>query len=167
MEPESSLPHSQASATHPYPGLAQSNASPRNTPPRRSEWGSSLPPDIYIYIYIHTHTYFFFKESYFRPEDIQINVSTVLKWLSKIHFSGSETPWWLTQATNIAFTQIQLTWQYLITAIVISQQTQQQAYMPIRLDERHTISAMQMDWIFEMTNRTQENEVERLQTTPT
>ena len=44
MEPEGSLPHSQASATRPYPGLAHSsphahnpppgdNTSPRNTPP--------------------------------------------------------------------------------------------------------------------------------------
>ena len=47
MEPEGSLPHSQASATCPYPVPAQSSPhilrdiSPRNTPPpRRSEWGS-------------------------------------------------------------------------------------------------------------------------------
>ena len=38
MEPEGSLPYSQASATCPYPGPAQSSpilrdASPRNTPP--------------------------------------------------------------------------------------------------------------------------------------
>ena len=45
MEPEGSLPHSQASATRPYPGLAQSsphthNAYPRNTPPGDSSGGA-------------------------------------------------------------------------------------------------------------------------------
>jgi hypothetical protein len=52
-------------------------------------------------------------------------------------------------------------------ANVISQQIQRQAYMPVRIDARQTIPAMQMDWVFEITNRTQETEVERLQTTPT
>ena len=32
MEPEGSLPHSQASATRPYPGLAQSSPHTRNPP---------------------------------------------------------------------------------------------------------------------------------------
>ena len=45
MEPEGSLLHSQASATRPYPGLAQfsphilRNASPRNTPPKDPSGG--------------------------------------------------------------------------------------------------------------------------------
>ena len=33
MEPEGSLPHSQASATRPYPGLAQSSPHAHNPPP--------------------------------------------------------------------------------------------------------------------------------------
>ena len=33
MEPESSLPHSQASATRPYPGLAQSSPHTHKQPP--------------------------------------------------------------------------------------------------------------------------------------
>ena len=33
MEPEGSLPHSQASATRPYPGLAQSSPHTHNPPP--------------------------------------------------------------------------------------------------------------------------------------
>ena len=33
MEPEGSLPHSQASANRPYPGLAQSNPHAHNPPP--------------------------------------------------------------------------------------------------------------------------------------
>ena len=33
MEPEGSLPHSQASATRPYPGPAQSSTHTRNPPP--------------------------------------------------------------------------------------------------------------------------------------
>ena len=33
MEPEGSLPHSQASATRPYPKLAQSNPHGHNPPP--------------------------------------------------------------------------------------------------------------------------------------
>ena len=63
MEPEGSLPHSQASATRPYRGLAHSNPHTHNpppgdhsaqcfpqkhSPPRRSEWGSSLPIGPYV-----------------------------------------------------------------------------------------------------------------------
>ena len=78
MEPESSLPHSQVFFTCPYPEPTQSSlhplplpeaalyrllifhvpkkkslfllrdTSPRNIPPRRSEWGSSLPPDCFV-----------------------------------------------------------------------------------------------------------------------
>ena len=33
IEPEGSLPHSQASATRPYPGLAQSSPHAHNPPP--------------------------------------------------------------------------------------------------------------------------------------
>ena len=33
MEPEGSLPHSQASATRPYPGLTQSSPHTHNPPP--------------------------------------------------------------------------------------------------------------------------------------
>ena len=33
MEPEGSLPHSQASTTRPYPGLAQSSPHTHNPPP--------------------------------------------------------------------------------------------------------------------------------------
>ena len=33
MVPEGSLPHSQASATRPYPGLAQSSLHAHNPPP--------------------------------------------------------------------------------------------------------------------------------------
>ena len=39
--------------------------------------------------------------------------------------------------------------------------------MPVRLHERHTTPAMQMDWTFEITNRKQEDEDEQLQTTST
>jgi hypothetical protein len=46
MEPESSLPYSQVPATCPY---LLRDTPPRNTPPpRRSEWGSSLPPDCFV-----------------------------------------------------------------------------------------------------------------------
>ena len=36
MEPEGSFPHSQASATRPYPGLAQSSPYTHNPPPADS-----------------------------------------------------------------------------------------------------------------------------------
>ena len=42
MEPEGSLPHSQASATRPYPGLAQSSPHTRNPPP--ADPPETLPP---------------------------------------------------------------------------------------------------------------------------
>jgi hypothetical protein len=50
MEPESSLPHSQVPATCPYPvSFACCVILPPETlPPRRSEWGSSLPPDCFV-----------------------------------------------------------------------------------------------------------------------
>jgi hypothetical protein len=57
---------------------------------------------------------------------------------------AANPPSGLRQAMNTAFTQIKLTWQYFITAIVISQQTQRQAYLPVRLHEHHRITAMQM-----------------------
>jgi len=50
MEPEGSLPHSQTSATCPYPGPAQSSPYTHIPPP-------GDPSYIYIYIYTHTHTH--------------------------------------------------------------------------------------------------------------
>ena len=47
MEPESSLPYSQVPATCPSLFLLR-DTSPRNTPHRRSEWGSSLPLDCFV-----------------------------------------------------------------------------------------------------------------------
>ena len=41
MEPEGSLPHSQASATRPYPGLAQSSPHTHNQPPGDQHKGAS------------------------------------------------------------------------------------------------------------------------------
>jgi hypothetical protein len=67
MESKGSSPHSQAPATCPYPKPAQSrphtfhvptrmslfrflqrDISSRDATPRRSEWGSSLPPDCFV-----------------------------------------------------------------------------------------------------------------------
>ena len=65
MELKSSLPYSQVPATCPYPEptlyrlltfrvpkkmslFLLRDTFPRNTPPRRSEWGSSLPPDCFV-----------------------------------------------------------------------------------------------------------------------
>ena len=43
MEPKGSLPHSQASAIRPYPGLAQSSPHTHNQPP-----GQTMHKHVYI-----------------------------------------------------------------------------------------------------------------------